>query len=44
MVGSTKAGKIKGWNRKEWEQEVLVDIPVKEANAEDFRPAAAWGA
>lgn len=36
MVVSPKEVKIKGWNRKEWGHEVAVDIPLKEAKAEDF--------
>ena len=36
MVVSPKDGKIKGWNRKDWGDEVPVDIPLKQARAEDF--------
>ena len=36
MVVAPKDDKIKGWNRKEWGHEVPVDIPLKEAKAEDF--------
>jgi protease I len=35
-VISPKEGKIKGWNMKEWGQEVPVDVPLKSANPEDF--------
>jgi protease I len=36
MVVSPKHGKIKGWNMKKWGHDVPVDIPLKEAKAEDF--------
>ena len=36
MVVAPKDGKIKGWNMKDWGHEVPVDIPLKEAKAEDF--------
>src|SRR5215469_4193022 len=36
MVVSPKNGKIKGWNMKKWGHDVPVDIPLKEAKAEDF--------
>jgi protease I len=36
MVVSPKDGKIKGWNRKDWGNEVPVDIPLNQAKAEDF--------
>jgi protease I len=36
MVVAPTDGKIRGWNRKEWGHEVPVDIPLKEAKAEDF--------
>jgi len=36
MVVAPKDDKIKGWNMKDWGHEVPVDIPLKEAKAEDF--------
>ncbi len=36
QVVSPISGKVKGWNHKEWGNEVPVDIPLKSANAEDF--------
>jgi protease I len=36
MVVFPKGDKIKGWNRKEWGHDVPVDIPLKQAKAEDF--------
>ncbi|HEV2398125.1 MAG TPA: type 1 glutamine amidotransferase domain-containing protein [Candidatus Sulfotelmatobacter sp.] len=35
-VISPKEGKIRGWNMKEWGNEVPVDLPLKSANPEDF--------
>ena len=35
-VVSPEAGKIKGWNHKEWGQEVPVDLSLSSANANDF--------
>jgi protease I len=35
-VVSPVEGKVRGWNHKEWGNEVSVDIPLKSANAEDF--------
>ena len=35
-VVSPVEGKIKGWNHKDWGQEVPVDIPLSSANANDF--------
>ena len=36
MIVSPKDGNIKGWNMKDWGHQVPVDIPLKEAKAEDF--------
>jgi protease I len=36
QVVSPKSGKIKGWNMKEWGQEVAVDVPLNSAKASDF--------
>jgi protease I len=36
QVVSPKDGKIKGWNMKEWGEEVAVDVPLKSANAANF--------
>lgn len=36
QVISPKDGKIKGWNMKEWGNEVPVDIPLKSANPDEF--------
>ncbi len=36
LVISPKDGKIRGWNMKEWGQEVPVDVPLKSAKGEDF--------
>jgi len=35
-VVSPAKGKVKGWNMKEWGNEIPVDIPLEEAKAEDF--------
>lgn len=35
-VISPKEGKIRGWNMKEWGNEVPVDLPLKSANPEEF--------
>lgn len=35
-VVSPAGNKVKGWNHTEWGNEVPVDIPLKEAKAEDF--------
>ncbi len=35
-VISPADGKIKGWNHKDWGQEVSVDAALKSANADDF--------
>lgn len=35
-VVSPVEGKIKGWNHKDWGQEVPVDIPLSSADANDF--------
>jgi protease I len=35
-VVSPISGKVKGWNHKEWGNEVPVDIELKSANGEDF--------
>jgi len=35
-VVSPKQGKIKGWNHKEWGNEVSVDASLKSSNPEDF--------
>jgi protease I len=36
QVVSPAGKKVKGWNLKEWGEEVDVDVPLKEANADDF--------
>jgi len=36
MVVSPADGKVRGWNHKEWGNEVPVDVPLKSANAEEF--------
>jgi protease I len=36
MVVSPAGSKIKGWNHKDWGNEIPVDIPLNEAKAEDF--------
>jgi len=36
QVVSPKQGKIKGWNMKEWVQEVPVDMTLDAANPDDF--------
>lgn len=36
VVVSPNEGKVKGWNLKEWGKEVSVDVPLKEAKADDF--------
>jgi protease I len=35
-VVSPKAGKIKGWNEKDWGEEVAVDVVLDSANAGDY--------
>ena len=35
-VVSPMEGKIKGWNHKDWGQEVPVDLSLASANANDF--------
>jgi deglycase len=35
-VVAPKEGKVKGWNHKEWGNEVPVEVPLKSAKAEDF--------
>ncbi|HLZ42454.1 MAG TPA: type 1 glutamine amidotransferase domain-containing protein [Candidatus Sulfotelmatobacter sp.] len=35
-VVSPKKGKIKGWNHKEWGNEVPVDVPLKSAEAKNY--------
>jgi protease I len=36
MVVSPAGSKVKGWNHKEWGNEIPVDVPLNEAKAEDF--------
>jgi protease I len=36
MVISPASTKVKGWNHKEWRNEIPVDVPLSEAKAEDF--------
>ena len=36
QVVSPEEGKVKGWNMKEWGNEIPVDVPLEQANAEDF--------
>jgi protease I len=36
LVVSPNAGKIKGWNHKDWGKEVPVDVTLDSAKAEDF--------
>ncbi len=36
QVVSPEAGRIKGWNKKDWGKEVAVDIPLDSADANDF--------
>jgi protease I len=36
QVVSPKDGKIRGWNHKDWGQEVSVDVPLKSAKPEDY--------
>jgi protease I len=33
---SPKEGKVKGWNFKEWGDELDVDVPLAQANADDY--------
>jgi protease I len=35
-VVSPSQGKVKGWNHKEWGQEVPVDVPLNSARPDDF--------
>jgi protease I len=36
QVVSPEEGKVKGWNMKEWGNEIPVDVPLEQANAENF--------
>jgi protease I len=36
VVIAPKNGEIKGWNKKDWGQPVKVDMPLADANANDF--------
>ena len=36
VVVSPKDGQIRGWKNKEWGDSVKVDVPLKQANADDF--------
>ena len=36
VVVSPADGKVRGWNHKEWGNEIPVDVSLKSANAEDF--------
>ncbi len=36
QVVSPQKGKIKGWNEKNWGEEVAVDVPLESADADDF--------
>ncbi len=36
QVVSPAGKKVKGWNSKEWGEEVDVDVPLKDANADEF--------
>jgi protease I len=36
VVVSPQDSKVKGWNMKEWGQEIAVDVPLEEADAQDF--------
>jgi protease I len=36
QVVSPKDGKIRGWNHKDWGQEVSVDVPLKSAKPDDY--------
>ena len=36
VVVSPSADKIRGWNHKEWGNEIPVDVPLKSAKAEDY--------
>jgi protease I len=36
QVVSSKDGKVRGWNMKEWGQEVSVDVPLDSADPDEF--------
>src|SRR5688572_15251175 len=36
QIVSPKDNKVKGWNHTEWGDEFDVDLPIAEANADDF--------
>lgn len=36
LVVSPKDGKVKGWKHTDWGDEIAVDLPLKNAKAEDF--------
>lgn len=36
QIVSPKDGKIKGWQMKDWGDEIAVDVSLEEANADDF--------
>jgi len=38
VVVSPAGDKVRGWNHKEWGNEVPVDVPLKSAKAEDYDP------
>ena len=35
-IVSPETGKIRAWNHTDWGEEVAVDVPVKQANADDY--------
>lgn len=36
LIVSPKEGKVKGWNHTDWGQELKVDLPLKQAKADQF--------
>jgi protease I len=36
QIVSPAEGKVKGWNHQEWGQELKVDVPLKQAKADNF--------
>jgi protease I len=36
QIVSPKSDRVRGWNSKEWGDELPVDLPLKQANANDF--------
>jgi protease I len=42
-VVSPKSDKVRGWNFTDWGDDIAVDLPLEQADADDFRRAVAAG-